>query len=763
MPLVIGFIVLILFLAVLIAVFIKKILDQRVFLKLLSLRLISVKLPKKRKEETKDFKDELQVMGQLLKVISGVKIPAALEVAVHNIGEEIAFYVAVPASAIDFIIKQIHGFWPSAQVEKTEDYTIFNGDGEYFGAYFKQKESYTLPIRTYDEIGVDTFSPILSHFSQLKSIGEGLAIQVMIKPAPSSVKKTIVKYIDQLKTPKAKKGQQETLPTLTTETEEKIKAAQQKLNKPIFAVNYRIIASSATKESARAIVDGVVDSFSSLSSPLRNELRPVKPSNPKRLIDQYIFRKFDNDQTMILGLDELVSIFHFPTSQTEIPQIKWAGAKEAEPPAILPKSGVQIGETSFRGDHKPVRLSDDDRRRHLYIIGQTGTGKSNLLTSMAQQDIDAGKGVCVVDPHGDLIDAILRTIPARRVQDVIVFDPADYLHPIGLNMLEYDPQKPEQKTFIVNEMQSIFNRLFAQETMGPVFEQYMRNTLLLLMDNVEERATLVEVPRVLTDEKFRKRLLEKAANPTVIDFWTKEAEKAGGEAALNNMAPYITSKFNNFIANDYVRPIIGQPESAFNFRKVMDNGQILLVNLSKGRIGDINANLLGMIIVGKLLMAALSRVDISEQKRRDFYLYIDEFQNFSTDSIATILSEARKYRLNLTLAHQFIAQLPEKIRDAVFGNVGSMLVFRIGADDAEYLEKQFAPVFSKDDLLNIGNYQAYAKLLIGGKTSKAFNIRTLPAKAGEEDVKKRVIDLVRAKYAANRQEVEEDIVYRLRT
>ncbi|MEK9186377.1 MAG: DUF87 domain-containing protein, partial [Patescibacteria group bacterium] len=333
--------------------------------------------------------------------------------------------------------------------------------------------------------------------------------------------------------------------------------------------------------------------------PSRNEFRAVKAKSSRSFINKYIFRQFDDNQAMMLGMDELVSIFHLPTSTTEIPRLTWVKAREAQPPAEIPKSGVMIGESVFRGESKTIRIGDDDRRRHIYVVGQTGTGKSNLLINMASSDIADKKGLAIIDPHGDLIDYLLGLIPPERRGDVIVFDPSDIQHPPGLNMLEYDLTRPEEKTFIVNEMQNIFNKLFLAETMGPMFEQYMRNALLLLMDDIVHPATLMEVPRVFTDKEFRERKIAQCTNPAVIDFWTKEAPKAGGEASLANITPYITSKFNNFIANDYVRPIIGQPKSSFNFRKIMDEGKILLVNLSKGRIGDINANLLGMIIVGK--------------------------------------------------------------------------------------------------------------------------------------------------------------------
>ncbi len=394
---------------------------------------------------------------------------------------------------------------------------------------------------------------------------------------------------------------------------------------------------------------------------------------------------------------------------------------------------------------------------------------------MAIDDVKQGKGISVIDPHGDLVEKILGSIPEKRFNDVIVFDPSERQKPLGMNMLEYDFNRPEEKTFIANEMQGIFNKLFLAETMGPMFEQYMRNALLLLMEAAApsagsgqapsvggEPATLMEVARIFNDADFRQRKLKKISNPIVVDFWEKEAVKADGEAALANMTPYITSKFNNFTSNDYMRPIIGQVKSAFNFRKVMDEGKILLVNLSKGRIGEINANLLGMVISGKILMAALSRTDIPQEKRRDFNLYIDEFQNFTTDSISVILSEARKYGLNLTIAHQFIAQLTQQIRDAVFGNVGSIISFRVGAQDAEFLVKQFTPVFNENDLVNIDNFNAYAKILINGQTSRPFNIKTLSPEIGNAQAGERIKQISMEKYGRPRQEVEEEIIRRLR-
>jgi len=770
--LLIGYGVLVIFIFSACFIFVKKIISKKLLLKTLELKLLLIRLPQKQVKEPKEALNEINLSAQLTSILAGLKSPFIFEVAVPSVGQEIYFYLAVPRNLLEFVTRQIHGLWPDGQVEEADDYTIFSSAAS-AAAYLKQKNAATLPIRTYLDVDIDTFLPILSNFSKIQAVGEGLAFQIIAKPAPSSIKTNISNLIKKLKRgaslEKALKGE---LPPLIEKKEEKkevlvvdeeaVKMFEKRLSKPLFSVNVRLLASAPTPLRANELLDNLAGSFSQFTHPRGNEFKIIKPRNPQSLIFKSVFRQFDVDQLMTLGADEVASIFHLPTSGTDIPKIKWLKTRSAPPPPVLASSGALIGESIFRGETKPIMISDDDRRRHVYLVGQTGTGKSTMLVNMAASDIEAGKGVAILDPHGDLIDSVLSLIPKNRLDDVIVFDPGDILRPLGLNMLEYDVSKPEEKTFIVNEMQGIFNKLFTAETMGPMFEQYMRNALLLLMDDVSEPATLMEVPRIFTDAEFRKRKLSRATNPAVIDFWEREATKVGGEASLQNITPYITSKFNNFIANDYVRPIIGQPKSAFNFRKIMDEGKILLVNLSKGKIGDINSGLLGMVIVGRLLMAALSRVDISQEQRRDFYLYIDEFQNFTTESISTILSEARKYRLNLTIAHQFIGQLTEKIKDAVFGNVGSIITFRVGADDADFLVKQFEPVFTQSDLINIDNFNAYVKLLIKGQTSKPFNIKTLPTKAGDPNLKEKLKESSRMTFGRDRQNVETEILKRLR-
>ena len=769
-------------------IFVKFLVHRRLIKKLFELRLIAIELPKQQTEvkEKKDVLEEINRSSQLLSLLANLKMPFVLETAVHSVGEDINFYLAVPESAIEYAKRQIHGLWPDAQVGLSEEYTIFHTESAVGGAYLKQKSNPILPIRTYAEAQLDTFAPILSNFSNLELVGEGMALQVLIKPASHRSKEKVSKGIYELK--KGKKLSELTSqssfgtvkeilePLKTSEKkkaedrepiivdEEAVKSLTQKIGKPLFEVNVRLVTSAVSQFQADSLLEGLAKSFGQFGAPLRNEFKLIKPRNLQSFIFKYTMREFDEGQNMSLNSDEIASIFHLPTATTDIPKIKWLKAREAAPPTALPESGVLIGESVFRSDRKPIYIADDDRRRHIYIIGQTGTGKSTLLTNMAIDDIEKGRGAAIVDPHGDLIETILTLMPRERYEDVIVFDPGERSRPLGMNMLEYNPDKPEEKTFIVNELFNILDKLYDMKTVGgPMFEQYTKNAILLLMEDIAaEPATLMEIPRVFTDAEYRNRKLGRITNPVVIDFWQKEALKATGEHSLVNMAPYITSKFNNFIANDYMRPIIGQPKSAFNFREVMDQGKILLVNLSKGKIGDINANLLGMVITGKILMAALSRVDLPQEERRDFNLYIDEFQNFTTESIATILSEARKYRLNLTMAHQFIGQLTEKIRDAVFGNVGSVIAFRIGPADAEFLEKQFTPVFTKNDLINIDNFNAYVKILVGGETAPPFNIKTVRGKKGDLALALKLKEYSGLRFGAERGAVEQQILERLR-
>ncbi len=743
-------------------------------------RLLSIKLPSLLEEKEKfNLKEELKKVSEFLEVLGGKKINFCFEIAQREGKEEIEFFVAVPKNQIEFFQKAAEGFWPQIQTELVlEDFNIFNPKSEISGVFLKLKKDWEYPIRFFDEFEKDPQETICSSLTKLKKEGEGACIQMIFKPLPASyngkikyvvsglkegkkiseIKKSFFKeFFDLLFFQKPKKSKD--LPQKEID-QELIDSLSKKADSLLFAVNLRLVVSSQNKIRSNQILSDLISSFEIFNSPLRNSFKAISPKKILNFIFEFSWRKFSKTQKIILSSKEIASFWHPPIS-TEIVEVKKARIKELPPPAELLQDGLILGKNIFRGRETIIKISDDDRRRHIYLVGQTGTGKSNLLIQMAGQDIQNGKGVAFLDPHGDAIYDLLSLVPKERVDDVIYFDPSHPKYALGLNFLEFDRNYPEQKTFIANEMIQMFYRLFSAETMGPVFEQYMRNSLLLLMEDSKEVSTIVEIPKVLTDSSFREEKLSRCQNPVVYNFWKKEAEEAGGEFALSNMAPYITSKLNVFISNDYLRPIIGQKNSFYDFKKLIDSKKIFLVNLSKGKIGETNAYLLGMIFVSKIFMASLSRVDVAQEKRIDFYLYIDEFQNFCTETISSILSEARKYRLNLILAHQYIAQLPEKIREAIFGNVGSQVVFRIGAQDAEFLIKEFEPYLKTSDLISIDNFWAYVKLMIKGKTSPPFNINTFPPKEGNleqiEFLKQKSFE----RYGKLKEEIEKDIKKRL--
>ena len=745
----------------------------------MSLFLISVPRENTSSQNQQPEKEIISVMEQLYSSFTNLHAKGwnkfiygepyiSLEMGVHHVGEEIHFYMAVPRSYEQIFEKQVNGFFPSAQVERIKDYNIFNPQGVSSAGYFRLKTNPILPFKTYQMLQADPLGGLATALSKLQKECEGAAIQILIRPThQDNLRKLAQKTAKEMqsgfnfskalslaknppKKPKAGEQQIEERPKAITPFEEEVvKGIQSKASKPLFDTNIRIVVSAPDEGRAGQLLNDLSGAFVQFSSNEMNSLQLSKISGGalEKFLFNFSFRLFDNSQTALLSSEEVTSLFHFPLSTTLAPRIKFLKSKPSEPPPNLPQEGIILGKNIFRGVESPIRMTKSDRRRHFYLLGQTGTGKSTLMENMIYQDILNGEGVAFVDPHGTAIERILGLIPPERMDDVIVFDPADVARPLGLNMLEFDPNFPEQKTFIVNELLDIFQKLFLSETMGPMFDQYFRNAMLLLMDDyANEVPTLINIPRVLTDDAYRRDKLSRETNPIVKNFWELEAEKAGGEAALANMAPYITSKINGFIANEFLRPILSQQKSAFNFRELMDQKKILLVNLSKGRIGDINASLLGMIIVGKILIAALSRVNAPEDQRPDFYLYIDEFQNFTTDSISTILAEARKYRLNLTIANQFIKQLVEKIRDAVFGNVGSIAAFRVGADDAEFLKNQFDPVFSPQDLLNIDNFNCYVKLLINNQTTRPFNIKIDPPPEANPEMSSQLKEMSRQKY-----------------
>ncbi|MCK9578679.1 hypothetical protein M0R01_04310 [bacterium] len=717
----------------------------------LSFTLFLVKMPVSDDGVSSNIKEEIKVMEDFYESLVSLKnekifgAPSWITLEISKVGEEIGFYIAIPKDFEDFVEKKIYSLYPDCQLEKVNDYNIFSLREEIFCGYLKTFKPIFLPIKTYPQMETDPLSSVTNVLTKLKQ-GEEVSIQIVIRGSNNNWQSRARDIIEKVATENkslnqavsetgifkiffsGNKKDESNLSTKRVDSE-LVSSLESKLVKNNFETNIRVIVSALSKDRAENVFTQITNTFDQYGSSKLNNFKVYKTlggETTRDIVYKYSFRLFDEDKSFVLNSEELTSVFHFPLMNTKTPSLIMLKAKCASAPANIGKDGIILGINKYREEAKEIRIKKTDRRRHLYVIGQTGTGKSVFQSNMIEQDILAGEGVGVIDPHGDLIDDILGKIPNNRIEDVVLFDPSNLDRVVGLNMLEYDPKFPEQKTFIVNELINIFDKLYdLKQTGGPLFEQYTRNALMLLMDDPNETYTLMEVPKVLSDEKFRHKLLAKCNNILVKEFWEMQAEKAGGEGSLKNMVPYITSKFDTFISNDYVRPIIGQAKSTFNFREIIDNKKIFLVNLSKGRLGEINSSLIGLIVTGKIAMAAFSRVDTPEDKRNDFYLYIDEFQNFATDSISTILSEARKYKLCLTIAHQFIGQLPQKIRDSVFGNVGTMAVFRIGAEDAQFVEKQFQPTFSARDLINIGNRNFYTKLMIDGEISKPFNVMTI--------------------------------------
>ncbi|MBU1039308.1 type IV secretion system DNA-binding domain-containing protein [Patescibacteria group bacterium] len=706
-----------------------------------------------------------------------------------------SFYVAVPKKLRIFLEQQIQSSYPYAILEEVADYNIFSARGVTAAARLRLSRSPAFPIKTYKQFDSDTLNGLTNGLAKIPA-DSAAAVQLVVRSAHKSWRrrgvwlasqmqqgKSLVEaaglswglrviqglgdFFSTVKKNKAKVTGQENY-RLSPLEEEMVKGLEQKAAKAGLDVVIRLVVAAPNRQTAESGLHSLVNSFAQFNFyQYGNSFKARRPLNLNRFLYKFIHRVFDNRFRMVLNTEELTSLYHFPLPNSEAPNIRWLTSRKAPPPNNMLADGVVLGTSEYRGTKTEIKLSREDRARHFYVCGKSGTGKSVLIENMAVQDAANGEGLCVIDPHGDLVEAILGRLPAHRLKDVILFDPTDSERPQGLNLLEYDPKYPEQKSFVINEMIKILDKLYdLKQTGGPMFEQYMRNAMLLIMEDPESGSTLMEIPRVLADADYRRAKLAKVKNPVVYDFWVKEAQKAGGEAALANMVPYITSKLTQFVANDLMRPIIGQQTSAFNLRQVMDERKILLVKLSKGKLGDTNAYLLGLVMVGKILMAALSRTDVPKEQRPDFYLYIDEFQNFITDSIATILSEARKYRLNLIIAHQYIGQLVKhndtSIRDAVFGNVGTIVSFRVGVEDSEFLAKEFSPVFTTYDLINLELYNAYAKLLINNIPSRPFNFKTLAPPPADLTIANRLKEESRQKYGKPRQEVEQEIINRVK-
>lgn len=769
--------------------------DKDPIYKELNHTLFSIALPPETEEV--DFKKKISAMGQFytsLISLVGLDNTISLELAVEHSNKNIIVYLSIPRENIDGFEKLAHSFFPGCAVEEVvDDFNIFSSESHAISVSQAQlKESSYKPLKTYTDFENDPFLATLGALSQIAEQGEGCAIQIILSESyhriaernnkilidaqngNGSVKDLYQKATEGILGGLAKEAFslfKKSKPI--DETKEKniddqgIELLKKKNDSRVVEATIRIVTSSDNQARADQIRRSIEASFGQYSYVGGNaiEWKEERGTDILEACKAFSFRNHSGKK-IELSINEVSSMLHFPTGTKGPHELKETNISSAPVPTAASKNttGVYLGTNSFRGQTSDVFLAKEDRVRHCYVIGQTGTGKTTILKNMAIQDIQNGNGVCFIDPHGNDIEDILGNIPADRLDDVIYFDPAYTARPMGLNMLEYDTNYPEQKIFVINELLSIFNKLFDMKTAGgPAFEQYFRNSAGLVMEDPESGSTLLEISRVMSDKAFRQMKLERCKNPIIKAFW-ENAEKTTGEASLANFVPYITNKFDPFVSNDIMRPVIAQQHSVLNFREIMDKKKILLVNLSKGRLGDINSHLIGLLLVGKITMAALSRVDIvGKSEVNDFYLYIDEFQNVTTDSIATILSEARKYRLALTVAHQYIEQLEETIKNAVFGNVGNMIIYRVSPENASVFEKQLSPTFTPDDILKLENFNAYAKILVNGVPEKPFNLRIPPPPKGNVGIADKIKELSYLKYGRPREEVESEIIARYNT
>ncbi len=708
-----------------------------------------------------------QMMASLASIKKGgfwqqFKVQDALSFELVARPEDIRFYVWAPKRLADLIEKQIHGAYPDAEVVEVSEQNIFSEEGKVAFAALQLRAAPYYPIKAYRELATDPLSLLTTALAKMGP-GEAAAVQVLISPAESNWRSAGRAFISQTK--KREADPEKASYKVDAKT---LEAVENKIGKPGFETSIRIVTVAPTLEQAKTHLSNIRSAFEQFSSE-HNGFKSRKLWNKSGFVTDFLYRYqpmfhlFGNHPST-LNSEELATLFHLPNKQVTTPHIYWIYSRRAPAPAEIPTEGLYIGKSTYRGVERPVYLSDDDRRRHIYIVGKTGTGKSELLKELILQDIRAGKGVCFIDPH-DTIEKILPLIPPERAEDVIYFYPRDFERPMGLNLLEAATE--EQKHFIASAIINMFYKLFdpyRTGIVGPRFEHAVRNGMLTAM--AEPGTTFVEVVRILTDARFVQELLPKVDDPVVRRYWTDQIAQTS-DFHKSEVLDYIVSKFGRFVTDKMMRNIIGQSKSAFDFRDVMDNGKILLINLAKGEIGEENANFLGLVLIPRILMAAMSRQDVPEEERRDFYLYVDEFQNFATPDFAQILSEARKYRLNLCVANQFIGQIEEEVKNAIFGNVGTLMCFRVGVQDANYLAREFSPVFAEEDLLNIERFHVYMKTTVRNEPVPPFSVDL--TKDLEEEKKlantrtaEIIKEMSRLKYGQDRALVEAEITRRAR-
>nr|MDQ3008371.1 type IV secretion system DNA-binding domain-containing protein [bacterium] len=672
--------------------------------------------------------------------------------------ESIVFHISCPRDLRDLVEKQVNGAYPSADIKEVDEVNIFNEKGRVqFTAVKLQKATY-FPIKTYKDLPTDGLSLITSALSKLGD-GEGAIIQFLLQPDNRRWQSTARSYIQNQKKKEADPDK-----ASYSHDPKEMEAIGSKADKPGFRVSIRVVVSAKNDHSAESHLNNIVGAFAQFSSAY-NEFKRARNFVKHLFMIDFLYRYMPlwRWSSSTLNIEELATVFHFPNKTVETHHITWLNAKNAPAPNSIPTSGLFVGNSKYRGDIRPVFMGLNDRRRHMYIVGKTGTGKSEFLKEMILQDVEAGHGVCAIDPHGEFVEDILKLMPPHRAEDVIYFNPSDLDRPMGLNMMEADSE--EQQHFVVGSIIGLMYKLYDPHRtgiIGPRFEHAIRNAMLTIMSR--PGSTFIELVRVMTDSKYLDELLPYVKDPIVRRYWTDQIAQTS-DFHKSEVLDYIVSKFGRFITNKTMRNIIGQSESAFNFRQAMDEKKIILCNLSKGILGEEDAKFLGLILVPKVLTAAMSRQDMPMEKREDFFLYVDEFQNYATEDFAVILAEARKYRLNLIVANQYIGQIDEEVKNAVFGNVGTIVSFRIGVPDANFLQHEFAPTFNETDLANIEKYHVYIKTIVNNEPVPPFSMSlekdmdVMNAKMNPQ-LAEMIRQLSRLKYGRDRATIEADMTVR---
>lgn len=754
--------------------------------------LLSISVPKNNSAKPESAEQFFAALHGIFRSGAAEQPRISLEIISRN--RSITFQVFVPKNLKDFVSSQIFAQYPTVEIreiETTEEAQTFANEQALVATELVLKRPAAYPIKTFQNFEVDPLATITGVLGSL-SPDETVWIQMIVRPLDDDWQDIGSAEVKLIKDPPAKgksffeiiaaeskelffgffkqivapgsggdsgkkddKGGKE----LDGPKQQAVKAIEEKITKLGFESNIRILARANDEHIARAKLEQVVGAYKqfntlNLNAFVTNDF--VTDPDALKLFINRVFAGHD----MIFNVTEMATLYHFPSETVATPTIAWAGSRKGEPPANLPIIGsvpadelTILAQTNFRNQVTRFGIKRSDRRLHTYIIGKTGTGKSTFIENMIYDDIREGRGVAVVDPHGQLVDHVLEFIPLERVHDVVYFNPADYENPVAFNVLENNDNNPEMKNVIASGVVGIFKKIFG-ESWGPRLEYILRNAILAVLEY--PNSTLLSVMRILTDNAYRRLVLSEVKDPVIRDFFINEYEKYEPKFRQEAIAP-IQNKVGQFLSSSIIRNIVGQPKSTLRIDEIMNSGKILLADLSTGKIGEDNSALLGSMLITKIQLAAMGRTKIAEDERRDFYLYVDEFQNFATDSFATILSEARKYRLNLVMVNQYISQMPETVRDAVFGNVGTMVAFRVGATDAQALQKEFEPVFDVNDLVNQPNRHIYIKMAVDGVTVPAFSAGTLPPPAEKSNLVSEVVAASAEQYTTPRSDIEDYI------